>query len=120
MCAIQFSQPLLALLGNPERVHVIVLEPRDELPQAPGQPRWEMHIALNPRGYKMNFKPGSVQGEIAVAWNELKASPPDTSGKGRLPCKLLRGTLVVDISAWKGTAAAQDFLFPSWGKVLCP
>lgn len=127
MCAIGFSAPLLNLMNNPERVQIIVQEPLYEWDERQivhalnnGPPRWTMHLAPNPRGYKMNFKPGSVQGEIAIAWAELGALFTNKDGKGRLNCELVRGVLIVDISDWSESTPTQDVLFEKWGRVLLP
>lgn len=136
MCAIKFSQPLLRLMRNPERVQLVLREPipAADYKAAAGnfdsegqasfwmKPRWQMEISENPAGYKLNFKAGSQQGEIAIAWSLLRARPPTPDGKGRIPCHWSSSTsrLIVDISTWQDTEPVQDVLFGSWGTVLVP
>lgn len=125
MCAIKFSQPLLQLMGDPERVQVVLGTPlyqhgSDDAQHYAGQFRWLMYIDPHPAGYKLNFKPGSKQGEIAIAWALLKAKAPTPEGKGRLPCWMRGAQLRIDISTWSDETPAQETLFASWGTVLLP
>lgn len=115
MCALMFHPGLVAILDNAERYAIEMMVPITIM----GRTVHQMRVFADPEGYAMNFKPGSAQGEINIAWNILGRRPPTESGKGRLPCSVSQG-LVIDISSWKGHPKTQPTLFETTSKILRP
>lgn len=109
-CALMFDGYVLEQMAQSERY---CLEFTDD----------GVHMIVYPHqvGFKMNYKPGSLVGELNVAWEQLEYRAPEKSGKGRLNCTLdSRKRLVVYIYPWVRTKKDQPTLFAPTGRILIP
>jgi hypothetical protein len=113
-CAIALPPHPLQLMDHPERV-IIELKPLED-------GRRLMVMQPHPEGYKVNFKPGQLQGEINIAWKTLNLRAPYKKGKLLFEVRpFFPKAIFIDISSWKKRDDyEQPTLFEEKGRILLP